>query len=191
VKEQKVFGRTRSGHDAKLSASLCSAPLVLFARSALSTITSCGSPAKASSPPPTAPSVAIVANPTTIPQGSSSTLTVTASNATQVVLSDNSDSNTFTLAVSGETQKVTPTSNTIYTATATGPGGMVTAKAANHRDRVDKGSRGRDCGQSQPQSRRAVPPVSPKTTTTYTATATGAGGSATAQYTVGVTPPAR
>src|SRR6202166_889855 len=112
----------------KLSATLCSATLVFFALGALSAVTSCGSPAKASPPPTTVPTVAIAANPAAITQGGSSMLSVTASNATQVVISDTSDSSTFTLAGSGGTQKVTPTSNTTYMVTATGPGGTVTAK---------------------------------------------------------------
>src|ERR1700719_440339 len=112
----------------KLSATLCSATLVFFALGALSTLTSCGAAANGSASQSTTPTVAIVANPSAITQGSSSTLSVTASNATQVVVSDTTDSNTFTLAGSGGTQKVTPTSNTTYTATAPGAGGTVTAK---------------------------------------------------------------
>ena len=76
-----------------------------------------------------APTVSISASPTTVMQGSSSTLTVVATNATQVVISDNVDSTTFTLAGTGGTQAVTPTATTTYTATATGPGGTATATA--------------------------------------------------------------
>lgn len=112
----------------KLPATLCSATLVLFALGALSTLTSCGAAANGSASQSTTPTVAIVANPSAITQGSSSTLSITASNATQVVVSDTSDSSTFTLAGSGGTQKVTPTGNTTYMVTATGPGGTVTAK---------------------------------------------------------------
>jgi len=78
----------------------------------------------------TAPTVTIVANPTTVPLGSSSTLAVTASNATQVVISDNLDSTTYTLPGTGGTQPVSPTATTTYTATATGAGGTTTAAAA-------------------------------------------------------------
>jgi phospholipase C len=53
---------------------------------------------------------------------------VTAANATQVVISDNVDSNTYTLAASGGTQKVTPSATTIYTATASGKGGTAVAR---------------------------------------------------------------
>jgi phospholipase C len=78
-------------------------------------------------PPPT---VTITANPVTIAQGSSSTLTVVATNATQVIISDNIDSTTYALAVAGGTQKVTPTATITYTATATGTGGTATAQTA-------------------------------------------------------------
>src|SRR5580704_15902409 len=112
----------------KVSATLCSATLLL-SLGAIATLASCGSPTAATPPPPTAPTVSVVANPATITQGNSSMLAVTASNATQVVISDNSDSSRFTLAVAGGTQKVTPTTTTTYTATATGPGGTATSKA--------------------------------------------------------------
>ena len=71
----------------------------------------------------------MAANPTTVTMGTASTLTVTASNATQVVISDNIDSTTFTLPGSGGTQAVSPTANTTYTATATGAGGSAVATA--------------------------------------------------------------
>ena len=82
--------------------------------------------------PPTgpAPTVTITANPVTIAQGSSSTLTVAATNATQVIISDNIDSTTYALAAAGGTQKVTPTATITYTATATGTGGTATAQTA-------------------------------------------------------------
>jgi len=71
----------------------------------------------------------MAANPTTVTMGTASTLTVTASNATQVVISDNIDSTTFTLPGSGGTQAVSPTANATYTATATGAGGSAVATA--------------------------------------------------------------
>src|ERR1700730_12083976 len=95
----------------KLSATLCSATLVSFALGALSSLTRTSGAANGSASQSTTPTVAIVANPSAITQGSSSTLSVTASNATQVVVSDTTDSNTFTLAGSGRKKKVTPTSN--------------------------------------------------------------------------------
>ncbi len=66
-----------------------------------------------------AATVTISANPTTIFVGQSTALTVTATNAVKVVITDNVDSNTYTLPVAGGTQSVSPTATTIYTATAT------------------------------------------------------------------------
>ena len=66
------------------------------------------------------PTVTITANPTSTIAGQSSTLSVVATNATQVVISDNVDSTTYTLSATGGTQNVSPTSTTTYTATATG-----------------------------------------------------------------------
>ncbi len=81
----------------------------------------------ASVPPPT---VSISANPATITAGSSSTLTVAATNATQVVISNNVNTTTYTLPATGGTQVITPAATTTYTVTATGDGGKVTAQAA-------------------------------------------------------------
>ena len=75
------------------------------------------------------PTVTIAASPATVTQGSSATLTVIATNATQVLISDNIDSKTYTLAGSGGTEVLTPTATTIYTATANGAGGSATAQA--------------------------------------------------------------
>ncbi|HZZ37986.1 MAG TPA: alkaline phosphatase family protein [Acidobacteriaceae bacterium] len=76
-----------------------------------------------------APTVTISANPTTIGSGTSSTLTVAAANATTVTISG-SDGSSYTLtSATGGTQAVSPAATTIYTATATGPGGTVTAQA--------------------------------------------------------------
>jgi phospholipase C len=96
---------------------------------ALSTISSCGSGTSASTKPQPAasPTVTIAANLTSITQGSSATLTVIAANSAQVIISSSVDSNTFTLAATGGTQKVTPTATTTYTATATGTSGTATA----------------------------------------------------------------
>jgi phospholipase C len=68
------------------------------------------------------PTVMIVASPTSITDGGSSTLTVTARNATAVSLSG-SDGSSYKLAAKGGTQKVIPTSTTTYTAEATGASG--------------------------------------------------------------------
>ncbi len=70
--------------------------------------------------------VNITANPTSISSGGSSTLTVSASNATQVSIAG-SDSSTYTLPSTGGTQTVHPTTTTIYTVTATGTSGNATA----------------------------------------------------------------
>jgi phospholipase C len=75
-----------------------------------------------------APTVTIVANPTTIVSGNSSTLTVTATNATTVTISG-SDGSSYNLQATGGTQAVSPTATTTYTATATGTGGSATATA--------------------------------------------------------------
>lgn len=79
-------------------------------------------------PPPAAPTVTIVADPTSITSGNSSTLTVTATNATQVVVTG-SDGSSDTLQPAGGSDVVSPTATTTYTATATGAGGNATATA--------------------------------------------------------------
>ena len=75
-----------------------------------------------------APTVSIVANPTSITAGNSSVLTVIATNATQVTISG-TDSSAYTLQPTGGTQSVSPAATTTYTATATGGGGSATATA--------------------------------------------------------------
>jgi hypothetical protein len=72
-------------------------------------------------------SVSIAAAPNTIVAGNPTTLTVTAANATQVVISNNIDSTTDTLAGTGGIFSPSPAVTTIYTATATN--GSVTATA--------------------------------------------------------------
>ena len=105
------------------------AALISITSVALAGLTSCGTGTDGTSTtPPAAPTVAISASPTTIDQGSSSTLTVSATNATKVVISNATDSTTFTLAGTGGTQAVTPATTTTYTATATGAGGTATAQ---------------------------------------------------------------
>jgi phospholipase C len=74
------------------------------------------------------PTVTISANPSTVTAGTSSTLTVAATNATQVTVRG-SDGSSYTLAAAGGTQSVTPTATTTYTATATGSAGSATAAA--------------------------------------------------------------
>ena len=77
-------------------------------------------------PPSGIPTVSIAANPASISAGSSSTLTVAATNAATVTVSGTDGSN-YTLPAAGGTQKVSPAATTTYTATATGPGGTITA----------------------------------------------------------------
>jgi phospholipase C len=167
--------------------------------------------------PNPAPTVQISANPTAITSGQSSTLTVTAVNATQVTVSG-SDGSTFTLASSGGVESVSPTANTTYTATATGPGGTVKAAAtvtvsanpaptvtvtANPSTVIDGNSStltvtatnatavtisGSDNSAYTLAALGGTQAVTPSATTTYTATATGAAGNATAAATVTVTP---
>lgn len=72
------------------------------------------------------PIVTIGAQPSSISAGGSSTLTVTAENATQVTVTG-SDGSKYTLQETGGTQAVTPAATTTYTATATGTGGTATA----------------------------------------------------------------
>jgi len=143
-------------------------------------------------------------------------LTVTAANATQVVVTG-SDGTTYTLSAGGGTQAVSPTVTTTYTSTATGAGGKTSANAtvtvtANPPPTVSitanptsviSGSAatltvaavnasqvtvtGSD-GSSYPLSTGGgTQAVSPTVTTTYTATATGAGGKTSANATVTVT----
>jgi peptidoglycan-associated lipoprotein len=80
-------------------------------------------------PPPTskpeAPTVALQASPATITRGGSSTLTWSSSNVTQAILSPGVGS----VATQGST-RVGPTDFTVYTITATGPGGTATASAS-------------------------------------------------------------
>jgi phospholipase C len=78
-------------------------------------------------PPPT---VTISANPISIAAGSSSTLTVAATNATGQVTVSGSDGTSYSLPAAGGTQTVKPAATTIYTATATGPGGNSTPATA-------------------------------------------------------------
>ncbi len=77
---------------------------------------------------PPGPTVTISANPATINAESSSTLTVAATIATQVIVTG-SDGSSYTLTPTGGTQSVAPKTTTTYTATATGAGGSASATA--------------------------------------------------------------
>jgi phospholipase C len=113
----------------RVPVTLCSTALACALFGATFLLTSCGTGSAAPMSPPAVPTVVMVAAPTAIAQGGTSMLTVTASNATQVVISDSSDGHTFTLSAGGGTQAVNPTATTTYTATAIGAGGTATAKA--------------------------------------------------------------
>src|SRR5437868_1130793 len=82
-------------------------------------------PPKQEAPPPARPTVTLQANPTTINEGESSTLTWNSTDATQLSI----DPGVGTVTAEGST-KVSPTDSTTYTITATGPGGSATATAA-------------------------------------------------------------
>ena len=67
-------------------------------------------------------------SPAAIASGSSSTLSVSTTNATQVSITG-SDGSSYTLPGTGALRAVSPTATTTYTATATGAGGSATADA--------------------------------------------------------------
>jgi phospholipase C len=166
--------------------------------------------------PPAAPTVTIAANPTSISAGGTSTLTVTATNATSVVITG-SDGSSYTLPATGGTQNVTPAATVTYTATASGAAGKVSATAtvtvagapaptvtitANPTSILPGGSStltvtatnatsvtvsGSDGSSYTLPTNGGTQQVTPAATTTYTATATGAGGSTTATAIVTVT----
>ena len=176
--------------------------------SANATVTATASPA---------PTVSIIANPISITSGSSSTLTVSAVNATLVTVTG-TDGSTYNLQPSGGTQLVSPALTTTYPAKATGAGGttsanstvMVTANPAptvniiaNPTSVISGNSsiltvaatnatlvvlNGSDGSAFTLQPGGGTQSVSPAAMTTYTATATGAGGRATASVTVTVAP---
>ena len=164
-----------------------------------------------------AATVTITAKPTSIVSGSSSTLAVTATNATGVTITG-TDSSSYTLAATGGTQTVNPTSTTTYTATATGTGGnasanttvTVTAQPAAkvsitaNPTSIYSGSsstlmvtatnatgvtiNGTDRSAYTLPAAGGTQSVSPTSTTTYTVEATGNGGNASANAIVTVTP---
>lgn len=81
------------------------------------------SPAVKSSQP--APTIALTASPTSVNQGSSTTLSWTTTNATSISL----DNNIGSVALS-DSRQVTPAGTTTYTATATGQGGTTSASVS-------------------------------------------------------------
>ncbi len=165
----------------------------------------------------TPPTTSILASPASIASGSSATLIVTATSATQVTVTG-TDGSTYTLQPSGGTQSVIPTVTTTYTATATGAGGNTSVTAtvtvippvaptvsitANPTSIPSGNSSvltvtatnatqvtvtGTD-GSSYPmQSTGGTLIVSPSGTTTYTASATGLGGNKSTSVTVTIIP---
>ena len=161
--------------------------------------------AKVTVVPPMTPTVTISANPTTITTpGNWVILTVTATNATSVVLTG-TDGVKVTLTATGGKETVVPIATATYTATASGPGGTITAKVtvtvtdtttgisltANPMTITAGGSSKLTViatnattvtltgsnGSSYPMTATGgTVSVSPTSTTTYTATAIGAAG---------------
>jgi phospholipase C len=77
---------------------------------------------------PPAPAVTIAANPASITAGSSSILTVGATNASSVTVTG-SDGTRYNLSASGGTQAVTPAATATYTVKASGAGGNASGAA--------------------------------------------------------------
>lgn len=75
---------------------------------------------------PPAPTVSITADPPTIQAGSTSTLSVTATNSTQVTVAG-SNGTTYHLSQTGGMQIVSPAATTTYTAEVSGTGGTASA----------------------------------------------------------------
>jgi hypothetical protein len=87
------------------------------------TVTCAATVTVTNNPPPPAPICTLVANPSSVQQGGSSTLTWTTQNATSFSIDQGIGA---VATVSGGSQTVTPANTTTYTGTATGPGGTVT-----------------------------------------------------------------
>jgi len=97
---------------------------VLFLASLVVGAIACGGGGAAPPAPPPVPTVSLQANPATITVGSSTTLTWTSTNATQLSISPGVGS----VSPQGSTV-VQPTSSTTYTISASGPGGSASASA--------------------------------------------------------------
>ena len=161
------------------------------------------------------PTVGIIANPSSISSGSSSLLTVTATNANQVAVTG-SDGTSYTQLPTGGMQTIAPTATTTYTAVATGTGGKATATATvtvvaiatptvsmtPNPSSISSGNysvltvtaanavqvtiTGSDGTSYTLPTTGGMQTVTPTATTTYTAIATGAGGAVSATATVSV-----
>ncbi len=171
-------------------------------------VTGCGSLGGGGNSPTT---VRMTADPSSIQAGASSTLTVTAANATGVTIAG-SDGSSYTLPGVGGSQSVKPSATTTYTATATGSQGSVTAEAtvtvqapigpptvtiSASPATITQGSSstltvtatnatavtvaGSDGSSYTLSTTGGTQTVSPTTTTTYVATAAGTGGTVTQQ----------
>ena len=161
-----------------------------------------------------ATTVSLNASPSAITSGGSSTIAVSATNATAVTLAG-SDGSSYTLSPTGGTQVVKPTATTTYTATATGSAGNMTASttvtvgAATATVTLSASPASITSGSSSTLTVTAsnatsvvlsgsdgssytlsptggTQVVKPTATTTYTATATGSAGNMTASTTVTV-----
>jgi phospholipase C len=163
------------------------------------------------------PTIVIAAYPTAMTAGSTSVLTVTVENATQVILTGTNGAKVI-LTASGGKHTMRPVSTTTYTATASGPGGTESAKTAVTVTPHPKPSitvtalpiamtvgsssvltvmakyatrvilTGTNGSKFTLHSDGGIQKLSPAETTTYTATATGTGGTASAKTTVTVMP---
>jgi phospholipase C len=163
------------------------------------------------------PTITITAYPTAMTAGSSSVLTVTAVNATQVIVTGTNGAKIY-LSARGGTHTVTPSSTTVFTATASGTGGTESAKTTvtvtPHPKpsitvtalpiSITEGSSsvltvvakyatqvivtGTNGSKFTLHPNGGTQRVIPAATTTYTATATGTDGTASAKTTVTVTP---
>jgi len=165
------------------------------------------------------PLVTISVNPASVLPGASSTLTVVATNATQVAVTG-TDGSSYTLSSTGGTQTVTPATTTAYTAVATGvsgtisatttvtvvPAGTPTVSVTANPTSISLGNSsvlsvvaanatqvtvtGTDGSSYTLQPTGGMQTVAPTVTTTYTAVATGASGKVSATATVTVVPAA-
>ena len=158
---------------------------------------------------PPVPTVGMTANPSAVNASATSTLTITATNATQVKITG-TDGSSYVLSANGGVQSVHPATSTTYTAVATGTGGTASATAtvtvmaapvpvvaitANPTLILPGGSSsltvtasssaqvavtGTDGSSYALSTSGGVQSVHPATSTTYTAVATGTGGTASA-----------
>jgi phospholipase C len=164
------------------------------------------------------PTITLTANPSSIAVGQTSSLTVVATQATQVTITG-TDGSTYTLGTAGGTQSVKPAATTTYTATAVNSKGNAAATAivtvsiaqatvnitATPSTITDGSSStltvtatnatqvtvtGTDGSSYTLQPAGGTQSVSPTATATYTATATNTAGSVTATVTITVEPAA-